>query len=51
MKKVLIILFVLLLFLGGCSNAVVKTPPWNEQELERMQAQEIRSVPLLIIEW
>ncbi len=47
MKKLVLLVFIL--FLIGCSNSTVKTPPWNNKELEQLQQDNIETIPVLVV--
>jgi len=48
MRLVTIIVILLCALMSGCLNTV-KTAPWSDSEIERMEAEEIETVPIFRI--
>ena len=50
MKKMIILVVLMVLTLSGCSGTM-KTPPWSENEVLRMQYDGEKSVPIVKYEF
>ena len=50
MKIILTMMLLCSIMIIGCSgNSKVKTAPWTDTEVERMEYDEIKSVPLFLV--
>ena len=45
-----LIFIVILLFILGCSNARVSTPPWSQDEIEKLKTLKVETAPLCLVE-
>ena len=46
--KTIILTALLVILFAGCSNSTMRTPPWTENEIQRMECDNIEVVPIAI---
>ena len=47
MKKIILTTIILaVMFIAGCQNTAVETPPWTNEQVEQME--DVETVPLAI---
>lgn len=44
-KKIIALLLCIVVFIGGCA-CQVKTPPWNQNEVEEMSSNGVNYIPI-----
>ena len=50
MKIILTLVILFCMMIVGCNEkSKVKTAPWSDTEVERMENDEIKSVPILVL--
>lgn len=48
MRKLVVLLFLLVIGLSGCGKPI-KTPPWDEKQVKKMENDNIDTIPLFIM--